>query len=196
MSQDGSVEREAVRQIGLNTNSTDVVVVERCHATSPGMQAPENLEFCTQLLKQYDKYDYADLMNTTFSLIPAGRSPATYRLAECLSAGSIPVFINFSFVKPFPDRIPWNRFSFSFPIDEAPGLLKTLRAIPEQQLKTMQVGLLRVSPSKRGCPAVRCPSLAIWCYRTWSMREAGDLHAVVVVCSERARPLWTYHGRV
>lgn len=33
-------------------------------------------------------------MNTTFALLPAGRSPATYRLAEALSAGALPVFIH------------------------------------------------------------------------------------------------------
>ncbi|CAB1113584.1 unnamed protein product [Ectocarpus sp. CCAP 1310/34] len=83
-------------------------------------------------------------MNTTFALLPAGRSPATYRLAEALSAGAIPVFIHQDFVKPFPGQIPWSEFSFSFPPEEAPRILETLRAVPDKKLAQMQVTALEV----------------------------------------------------
>ncbi len=44
------------------------------------------------------------------------------------------------FVKPFPGLIPWQDFSFSFPPEEAPRILDTLRAVPEAKLTRMQVG--------------------------------------------------------
>lgn len=53
-----------------------------------------NKELCQSSQKGYDETSYADLMNTTFALLPAGRSPATYRLGEALSAGALPVFIH------------------------------------------------------------------------------------------------------
>lgn len=43
------------------------------------------------------------------------------------------------FVKPFPGLIPWQDFSFSFPAEEAPRILETLRAVPEEKLAQMQV---------------------------------------------------------
>lgn len=49
---------------------------------------------CESLLAEYNKQDYKDLMNSTFALVPGGRSPATYRLGEVLSAGCIPVFVH------------------------------------------------------------------------------------------------------
>lgn len=53
-----------------------------------------NKELCESSRKEYDRASYGDLMNTTFALLPAGRSPATYRLGEALSAGALPVFIH------------------------------------------------------------------------------------------------------
>lgn len=44
------------------------------------------------------------------------------------------------FVKPFPDKIPWSEFSFSFPAEEASHIMDTLRAVPEKTLAQMQVG--------------------------------------------------------
>lgn len=139
LSKKGMLVRQAVRQIAIEVDSPDVVVVETCQELHGEHLLPENLELCEDLARQYGEYDYGDLMNTTFALIPAGRSPATYRLAEALSAGAIPVMIHSGFVKPFPDRIPWRLFSMSFPIEEAPGIIDVLRSIPEPQLAAMQV---------------------------------------------------------
>ncbi|CAM9123156.1 unnamed protein product [Ectocarpus sp. 6 AP-2014] len=100
---------------------------------------------CGASQREYDSSpSYGDLMNTTFALLPAGRSPATYRLAEALSAGALPVFIHQDFVKPFPGKIPWSEFSFSFPPEEVPRMLKTLRAVPDKKLAQMQATALEV----------------------------------------------------
>ncbi|CAM9918875.1 unnamed protein product, partial [Hapterophycus canaliculatus] len=98
-----------------------------------------NKALCESLRRDYDQVSFDDLMNTTFALLPAGRSPATYRLGEALSAGAIPVFVHQDYVKPFPGLIPWSEFSFSFPAEEAPRILDTLRAVTEKELVQMQV---------------------------------------------------------
>ncbi|CAM9982432.1 unnamed protein product, partial [Pylaiella littoralis] len=122
----------------------DVVVVERCHDLHNEQLLSWNKELCESSRKEYDRASYGDLMNTTFALLPAGRSPATYRLGEALSAGALPVFIHQDFVKPFPDKIPWSEFSFSFPADEASNVINTLRAVPEKRLAQMQETALKV----------------------------------------------------
>lgn len=128
-----------MRKLGLNANSSDVVVSVVCQKLHGEQLLAENVDLCTQLDRVWLDTDYGDLMNTTFALIPAGRSPATYRLGEALSAGAIPVFIHNDFVKPFPNRIPWRLCSFSFPVEEAPYIIETLRAVPQEKLTAMQV---------------------------------------------------------
>ena len=134
------MERTAVRTVAdTATDPSGVVVVEMCDRFHGEPERPRNLKMCQGLQKEYDKTDYGDLMNTTFALLPAGRSPATYRLGEALSAGAIPVFIHQNFVKPFPGRIPWQTFSFTFPAEEAPRIIDTLRAVSPRKLAKMQV---------------------------------------------------------
>lgn len=148
LSGNGHAEREAVRNIGQTSQDTDVVVVEKCQTRHNEHKLSWNVELCQSLQRDYDMSDYKDLMNTTFALLPGGRSPATYRLGEALSAGTIPVFLINYYVKPFPGRIPWRKFSVTFATEEASIVLKTLRAIPMEKVIEMQVsghGILSVS---------------------------------------------------
>lgn len=78
--------------------------------------------------------------NTTFGLVPAGRQPATYRLAEVMSAGAIPVFVARDMVRPFPERVDWPSLSFSFsPEEVGPTMMAVLRSVQPAELLAMQV---------------------------------------------------------
>jgi len=111
-----------------------------CSSLHGHHQDPKNLAFCRRLQPAYKEYDYQSLMNTTFGLVPAGRSPATYRLVEAMGAGAIPVVVARDFVLPFREQLDWPSFSFSFAPDQVgPELVRTLRAIPQMQLEEMQV---------------------------------------------------------
>ncbi|CAN0075141.1 unnamed protein product, partial [Ectocarpus sp. 4 AP-2014] len=78
-----------------SSSSSDVLVVERCCDFHNEQLLSWNKAMCEAFQQEYnDSPSYGDLMNTTFALLPAGRSPATYRLAEALSAGALPVFIH------------------------------------------------------------------------------------------------------
>ena len=139
LSRAGVEERSAIRQLGVSANSSDVVVLESCQELHKEHLLPENVELCQNLKKESLQHDYNDLMNTTFALIPAGRSPATYRLGEAMSAGAIPVFFHNGFVKPYPDRIPWRLCSFTFSLEDAPVVIDILRAVPKKKLFFLQV---------------------------------------------------------
>ncbi|CAN0464627.1 unnamed protein product, partial [Laminaria digitata] len=139
LSGNGLLERTAVRNLGdAAAKDPRVVVVERCQTRHKEHLQSRNVELCESLQREYDKTGYGDLMNTTFALVPSGRSPATYRLGEALSAGAIPVFIHQNFVKPFPGKIPWSTFSFSFPAEESSRIIDTLRAVSAEKLAKMQ----------------------------------------------------------
>lgn len=140
---DGAEERQAALVVAQDgRNDADVAIFMRCS------QSVRDADLCTRLEDEYYKHDYADMLNSTFALIPSGHSPATRRLAETLAAGCVPVFIHNDFVKPFVERISWSTFSFSFAPANAWDILHTLRAVGPEELIRMQVRFM--------CPIVLC----------------------------------------
>ena len=126
--------------VPLHDASQRVIVSMHCLESHGEHLLPEYVDYCQQLKDTYGDYDYDSLMNTTFGLIPAGRSPATFRLAEVMSAGAIPVFVTRDVVLPFREQIDWPSFSFSLPPERVEiDLMRTLKAISPSQLDEMQV---------------------------------------------------------
>eukprot|EP00903_Cladosiphon_okamuranus_P016253 g14991.t1 len=80
LSQHGSEERLSL--LPLNDEKHGVVISVHCFDKHGEHLLLENVDFCQSLKDRYGNYDYGDLMATTFGLVPAGRSPGTYRLAE------------------------------------------------------------------------------------------------------------------
>lgn len=68
--------------VPLNDPDNGVAVVVHCFEIHGDHLKPENVEHCAKLRSTYEDYSYSDVMNTTFALVPAGRSPASYRLGE------------------------------------------------------------------------------------------------------------------
>ncbi len=125
----------------LHDESSQVIVAMRCLESHGEHLKPKFLAYCQQLKDAYDDYDYANLMNTTFGLVPAGRSPASFRLAEVMGAGAIPVFVARDYVLPFGEHIDWSSFSISIPPDRVElDMMRTLKALSPRQLEEMQVG--------------------------------------------------------
>ena len=57
-----------------------------------------------------------------------------------MSAGAIPVFVARDIIQPFREQFDWPSFSFAFaPTDVWSSMIKTLRAVPPDQLAEMQV---------------------------------------------------------
>ncbi|CAN0080035.1 unnamed protein product, partial [Ectocarpus fasciculatus] len=133
----GSEERMSL--VPLLDEANGVIMSWRCFETHNEHLRPENVEYCQTLSDQYNIHNYQSLMNSTFGLVPAGRSPGTYRLGEIMSAGSIPVFVGRDLVPPFMEQIDWSSFSFAFAPDQVESqMMKTLRAVPRAELEQMQ----------------------------------------------------------
>lgn len=125
----------------VHDESKGVVIAMNCFEMHGEHLLPENLAFCDALNSTAWRHDFTDLMNTTFGLVPAGRSPATYRLAEVMSAGAIPVFVTRDYIRPFPERVDWPSFSFTFTPEEiGPAMMNALRSVTPEELWHMQVG--------------------------------------------------------
>jgi len=58
-----------------------------------------------------EKFDYCDLMNSSYAFTPGGRSPASYRLIESLHSGAIPILFfergDERVVLPYENIINW-----------------------------------------------------------------------------------------
>ncbi|CAM9308820.1 unnamed protein product [Pylaiella littoralis] len=133
----GFDERFSVVQ--LHSEPDGVVTALKCFGVHEEHLLPENEEFCNALNETASRHDYGELMNTTFGLVPAGRQPATYRLAEVMSAGAIPVFVARDMVRPFPERVDWPSLSFSFsPEEVGPSMMAVLRSVEPAELLEMQ----------------------------------------------------------
>ena len=125
--------------VPIHDEKHGVVTSLHCFENHGEHLLPENVEYCKSLRDRYDDYTYSNLMNTTFGLVPAGRSPGTFRLGEVMSAGAIPVFVGRDMVPAFQERFDWSSFSFSFaPGEVGPYMVTTLRAVPRERLAVMQ----------------------------------------------------------
>ncbi len=159
LSRHGSEERMSV--VPLHDEENGVVMSMHCFETHGEHLLPENVEYCQSLKDRYYDHDYRTLMNTTFGLVPAGRSPGTYRLAEVMGAGAIPVIVARDMVLPFREQFDWPSFSLWFTPDQVgPDLVATLRAIPPAQLEEMQVGIVIVAVRQVRTKEVHC--IASW----------------------------------
>ncbi|KAJ7525400.1 hypothetical protein O6H91_17G048900 [Diphasiastrum complanatum] len=132
--------RSSVAFKGMH-NGVDVIVVTTCkQGTNDKIlrQQPWRGAECNKDQTLFESYDYVELLNSTFGLAPAGRSPASYRMLEVLSAGTIPILIGDNYVRPFNTLIQWQDCLLQFPISEIHRILPTLRALPRGDVEARQ----------------------------------------------------------
>lgn len=124
----------------LNQDDGTVVISMKCFEMHGWRNYPKYRKVCDDMAKKYEESNYIDLFNSTFSLVPAGRSPASYRLVEAMASATIPVFVypERSWVKPYNCLIDWNSFSFTFTPDQISTILPTLRALSKENINVMR----------------------------------------------------------
>ena len=138
--------------LGRLHNGDDVVVLLKCTGVRGAdlVSMADALTFreaCAEQSRRWQSgaqradWSYAALLNSTFALVPLGRSPASYRLNEVLAHGCIPVFFSDGFVRPLPDLVDWPRLSLTFPTNRVDAILPTLRAIPPAEVARMQTAV-------------------------------------------------------
>ncbi|CAM9612904.1 unnamed protein product [Heterosigma akashiwo] len=122
----------------LHDPANGVVIQLTC---KPGRDQSKLCKNLYEAQEQNGFYDYDYLMNTTFALVPEGRSPASYRLNEALAAGAIPVFFGDTgntYVRPFAGMLDWDAISLSFTTAKVNEILPTLMAIDSTTRLRMQ----------------------------------------------------------
>ena len=91
------------------------------------------------------QYDYKTLMLTSvFSVAPAGNGLHSFRLAEAIFFGSIPVVVDDQVTLPFCSVLDWRKFSVRIRSVDVPKLPQILRALPPAQVAAMQARLAEV----------------------------------------------------
>ena len=137
---------------GENDPTRRVEVWQACGKALPGAaKAPRDVatrSLCDRLARDFKSApSYAALLNTTFALVPAGRQPASYRLAEVMAAGAIPVFVSGDlrstspYVRPFGDVINWPSISLHFAWEGVPNIPRVLRRLSAERVAAMQQGV-------------------------------------------------------
>jgi len=76
-----------------------------------------------------------------FTLCPRGICCWTFRLFEAILCGSIPVILSDSYLKPFPDIIPWDSFSITLPESELGNVDNYLTGINDKTLLELSENL-------------------------------------------------------
>jgi glucuronyl/N-acetylglucosaminyl transferase EXT1 len=131
-------------------NEKDVIVATTCRQETNDKLVrwqPWKATGCEEDQRVYDSYDFVDLLNSTFAFVPAGRSPASYRFLEVLSAGAIPVLIADDYVRPFESLIQWERCLLQFSTHDLHRILPTLRSLAKEDVVDRQCYCQRVFAS-------------------------------------------------
>jgi hypothetical protein len=81
------------------------------------------------------------LRRSIFAICPGGFGRWTFRLAQAVYYGAIPVVVSDSYVKPHGNRLAWERFSLTVPEDELETIPDRLRGMGEGEIKSLQQGL-------------------------------------------------------
>ena len=101
---------------------------------------------CTDQLKaSTSQWDYKTLMLTSvFSAAPAGNGLHSFRLAEAIFFGSIPVIVDDKLVLPFCNVLDWKAFSVRIKPHQVGELPRLLREMPPERVLRMQQRLAEV----------------------------------------------------
>lgn len=148
------------RMMGWHNPEHDVVISDTAHDAKAAATAATRGRILSRQTARKNRNDdgtddenakvqqtdarYFDLLNSTFSLIPDGNGPSTYRLIESMAAGMIPVFVDMGmYVKPFDTLVPWADCSLSVSTagdeERRPDWLwRMLSGFSEQRLDAMR----------------------------------------------------------
>lgn len=104
---------------------------------------------CDKWREAYEQYSYRDTQNTSFALVIPGHGPQTFRLAEVIRQGTIPVIVGIEqWSLPYGHAPRWEEAAVLVPthVDVHADLLPLLRAIRANRTRAraMQQATLRI----------------------------------------------------
>ena len=113
-------------------NGRDVIILTRCtrELEDPRLCADECAARCNADRKEYGRHDYQALLhNSTFGLVLPGITPMSYRLAETMAAGAVPVIVSDFLTIPFINIFDWSTLAVRVPealLLQVPDILRSL----------------------------------------------------------------------
>ena len=81
------------------------------------------------------------LRRSVFAICPAGFGRWTFRLAQAVYYGAIPVVVSDGYVKPHADQLDWDRFSLTIPEAELESIPDRLRGLSPSVIEELQRGV-------------------------------------------------------
>ena len=81
------------------------------------------------------------LRRSVFAICPGGFGRWTFRLAQAVYYGAIPVVVSDGYVKPYGHHIAWDEFSLTVPEAELKTIPERLRSMPDSQVQSLQQAL-------------------------------------------------------
>ena len=139
-------EREWVRsQLRQLNNGHDIIMITHCVRELENIQSCDKQcqAGCVEDKQQYDTADFVELLiNSTFALVAPGITPNSYRLAEALSYGAIPVIVSDFLMLPYRRLFDWPSFSIRVSESELLNLPKLLRSLPRNVVRSMQASAI------------------------------------------------------
>jgi hypothetical protein len=103
---------------------------------------------CYVTMKKHSLKDYCNILaRSIFALCPRGYGKSSFRIAEAIQYGAIPVYISDEFVKPYNMDLPINIQVIG---NSLPGLRESLRSLDNPYLRK-QIESLKLLFTYEGC---------------------------------------------
>ena len=128
-------------RLGALHNGQDIVMATQCERElrEPAACNATCKARCSTDRLLYESLDYEQLMaNSSFALVLPGIAPMSYRLAEAMGFGAIPVIASDFITLPFTRVLDWRRFSVQAAESSLEALPDRLRAIPAEVVADMR----------------------------------------------------------
>lgn len=88
----------------------------------------------------HKKRQFVDVLNrSVFTLCPRGYGQTSFRIAEALESGSIPVYISDKFIEPH--NVPFDDYGVTLTPDQIKDIRKILESIPESEIRRKQAAI-------------------------------------------------------
>ena len=128
-------------QLHLLHNGRDVITLGTCtrELKSKKLCDAACQKRCKRDAVENNKTEFHTLLcDSVFGLVLPGISPMSYRLAETMACGAIPVIVSDFMSMLLPHVVDWPSLSFSFPEQMLASVPDILRSIPDAQLRSMR----------------------------------------------------------
>ena len=133
-------------QLHLLHNGRDVWTVGTCarelRRNDLGTCDADCRALCMHDRRQANGTDYAALLaEAAFGLVLPGITPMSYRLAETMAAGTVPVIVSDYMVLPFAGVLDWRRLAVRVPEGDIRSVPAVLRSLSQERVAAMRAAV-------------------------------------------------------